>query len=249
LSEPAADGLYDDPRLAQLYDLDNPWSSDFDYCLTLARDAESVLDLGCGTGQLTTALSNGRTVAGVDPAAAMLEIARARPGGENVTWIDGDARSMRLGRRFDLVLLTGHAFQFFLTHEDQIAAVSTIAAHLSPKGRFIFDSRNPAIRTWQNRDRNANVRRLGHPQLGEIEAWSEPSYNDTTGILTSTNNYRIVRTGEVLSAPLRIRFTPQAHLAALLASVGLAVDEWLGDWRGNSYHAESTEIIPLGRLA
>jgi SAM-dependent methyltransferase len=90
---------------------------------------------------LATSFVDGRTVFGVDPAAAMLDIARRRPGGDKVAWVHADAQSVRLGRRFDLVLLTGHAFQVFLTGEDQKAVFSTIAAHLAPEGRFIFVAR------------------------------------------------------------------------------------------------------------
>ena len=140
------DRLYHDPALADFYDLENGWerAPDFDYCERLAEGAQSVLDLGCGTGELAVALSAGRTVAGVDPAPAMLAIARAKLGADAVDFVEGDARTLRLGRRFDLVLLTGHAFQVFLTTEDRRAALATIAAHLAPGGRFVFDSRNPA---------------------------------------------------------------------------------------------------------
>jgi len=43
---------YDDPRLADLYDALNPWGPSDDHYLGLIREAASVLDLGCGTGQL-----------------------------------------------------------------------------------------------------------------------------------------------------------------------------------------------------
>ena len=86
--------------------------------------------LGCGTGRLTVTLVDGNTeVVGVDPAAAMLDVARAKSGGGAVEWIQGDARALRLNRRFDLVLLTGHAFQVFLTSANQVAVLRTIAAH------------------------------------------------------------------------------------------------------------------------
>src|SRR3546814_10383004 len=101
--------------------LENGCGADFDFCRRLAAEAKSVLDLGCGTGELAVALSEGCDVVGVDPAPAMIEVARRRPGGDRVTWIEADARDLRLGRRFDLVLLTGHAFQVFLTRDDQAA--------------------------------------------------------------------------------------------------------------------------------
>ena len=50
-------------------------------------------------------LASSRKVTGADPASAMLDIARSRPGGERVEWVEADARSLSLETRFDLILL------------------------------------------------------------------------------------------------------------------------------------------------
>ena len=150
--------------------------------LGLTRE-HRLLDLGCGTGQLAAALTEDREVVGVDPAGAMLEVARRRPGGERVTWIEGDARALDLGRRFDLVLLTGHAFQVFLTPEDQLAVLRTIARHLTPRGRFLFDSRNPTAREWRKWTPAESRHTIDHPTLGPVEAWNEAEHDAATGIV------------------------------------------------------------------
>ena len=239
---------YHDPELAQFYDLENRSGADFDYCLQLAKDAQSVLDLGCGTGELAARLADRREVVGVDPATAMLDIARCRPGGQGVTWVEADARDVRLGRRFDLVLLTGHAYQVFLTDDDQQAVLSTIAQHLAPEGRFIFDTRNPAVQTWRNWTEKNSVRRFEHPGLGAVETWSDAVRDAATEIVTYGTYYRIVSSERHLSAASKIRFTPQERLAVLLDDAGLVVDEWLGDWKGGAFKPTSREIIPVGRL-
>ncbi len=71
---------YTDPALAELYDLDSGWSVDREFYLNLAGSTpKRILDLGCGTGLLGDALAaRGHEVTGVDPAAAMLEVARRR---------------------------------------------------------------------------------------------------------------------------------------------------------------------------
>jgi SAM-dependent methyltransferase len=243
------DGLYQDPDLAQFYDLRPGRRADFDYCLAMAAGVESVLDLGCGTGELTVELAAGRSVTGVDPAAAMLDLARRQPGGDRVTWVEADARTVRLDQRFDLVLLTGHAFQVFLTDADQDAALATIAAHLKPGGRFVFDTRNPAFGGRKERNQEETVHSLAHPQLGEIEAWNESRYDKAAMILSYSNSYRVEKTGAVHSASAQIRYTGRDDLSDRLGAAGLAVDTWLGDWQGNPYRATSKEIVPIGRLA
>lgn len=238
------DALYADPALVAFYDPDNGWGDDLDACAALARDARSVLDLGCGTGAFLAAIDVPERV-GVDPARAMLQVARGRPGGAGATWIEGDARTLRLGRRFDLVVMTGHAFQALLTPDDQRAALATIAAHLGPGGRFVFDTRNPRCREWEEWQPHGSRRRLTHPGHGPVEAWNAATHDPATGIVTYETHYRLAD-GTVLSASSRIRFTARAELAGMIDEAGLAVDRWLGDWRGAPFSEESKEIIPLG---
>ena len=71
---------------ADVIKVERPGSGDDTrHCLAMAEGAASVLDLGCGTGLLAAALGGTREVWGVDPAGAMLEVARHRPGGAAVT--------------------------------------------------------------------------------------------------------------------------------------------------------------------
>lgn len=256
-NETPIDRLYHDPALARFYDLENGWGADFDYCCKLAEDAGSVLDLGCGTGTLAARLTEGgREVTGVDPADAMLEIARRRPGGQKATWVEADARVVRLGRTFDLVVLTGHAFQVFLTDQDQAAVLSTIAAHLAPGGRFIFDTRNPLVfdcarpeaPIWHDWRPDASRRQLQASGLGRVEAWSDVAHDAASGIATYQTHYRIAASGEEVSAASQIRFADQVRLAAMIDRQGLAAEQWFGDWRGSTFEAASPDIIPLGGL-
>jgi len=249
MRQPSPNALYDDPELAQFYDARGAARPDFDYCRTLAGEAASVLDLGCGTGELAASLAAGRSVTGIDPAGAMLDIARERAGGDKVAWVEADARTVRLDKRFDLVILTGHSFQVFLTEDDQAAVLATITAHLAPGGRFIFDTRNPACPTRKTRSADGTRRRFHHPRLGAVEAWNVSSYDDETGVLSYENAYRVLDTGNVFSATAQIRYTSQPDLAAMIADAGLAVEDWLGDWTGTRFQSTSPEIIPLGRLA
>ena len=81
-----ADALYDDPALAGFYDWDNPWPADFDWFAGLVAGAGSVLELGCGTGIFTVELARrGARAVGVDPSAAMLDIARQATAGIALT--------------------------------------------------------------------------------------------------------------------------------------------------------------------
>ncbi|MBT3556848.1 MAG: class I SAM-dependent methyltransferase [Rhodospirillales bacterium] len=246
------DRLYHDAELVQFYDAQNPWGEfdDMSYCKNMATDAGSVLDMGCGTGQFLAGIAEGRLNVGVDPASAMLDVARARPNGDQVSWVEGDARTIRLGQKFDLIVLTGHAFQVFLTDDDRRAVLTTIAEHLKPDGKFIFDSRNPLREAWREWMESGLQSKwtVNHPELGAVEAWSDASQDALSGVLTYETHYRIEATGQVLSAASQIAFPAKEVLAQLIRNVGLSVDRWLGDWQGGTYSEASKEIIPIGRL-
>lgn len=85
---------YTDPRLVALYDALNRFAADTAFYIGLATElsASSMVDIGCGTGLPTCKLAHrGHGMTGVDPSRAMLDVARRRPGGEHVRWIEGDA--------------------------------------------------------------------------------------------------------------------------------------------------------------
>src|SRR5699024_2972084 len=71
----------EDAEFVRLYDVENVGMWDFDYYSELAVQlgAQHVADTGCGTGVLALELARrGIEVTGVDPAAAMIEVARSR---------------------------------------------------------------------------------------------------------------------------------------------------------------------------
>src|SRR5579863_1204906 len=145
------DEIFDDDFLASLYDHFNSWGASDDFYLQMAQESGGpVLDLGCGTGMLAMRIaSEGIEATGVDPAVGMLKVARSRPGAECVTWVAGNGQSLALSQRFKLIYMTGHAFQALIGDEDALGVLGAAARHLAPDGRFIFESRNPAIREWQ----------------------------------------------------------------------------------------------------
>lgn len=91
----------------------------------------TVLELGSGGGTLAMHLPSIWDVTLVDRSEAMLAVSRAR--NPTKVHLEGDMRTLRLGRQFDAVLL--HDAVMYLTcREDLSAAMHTLAAHLRPGG-------------------------------------------------------------------------------------------------------------------
>jgi hypothetical protein len=140
----------------------------------------------------------------------MLDVARRNTRDERVAWVEADARSVRLGRRFDLVIMTGHAFQAFLTEGDRAALFATAVAHLNPAGRFAFDSRNPAAREWLEWTPARSGRVVDTAAYGAVEIWNEAAMNPD-GILDVVEHYRILADGSRLRSDFRLCFpAPEA---------------------------------------
>lgn len=96
---------------SDLYDAVNGWGPSDDLFLGFVTTVagECVLDLGCGTGQITIAAAKaGCTVTGVDPDRPSLQAARAKPGADRVVWIDGNSRAIPATALFDVALVPNH---------------------------------------------------------------------------------------------------------------------------------------------
>jgi len=232
---------YQHPRIAEIYEIANPRAQDTDFYISLAGDRPStVLDLGCGTGTLCCALAErGHRVTGVDPAAAMLAVARLKPHGEQVEWVESSAQLYRSRRRFDLIVMTGHAFQILLTDDDTLAVFETMRRHLNEGGKVGFETRNPQLdwaREWSARSPATHIVR-GEKVLQTLKVTDE---NDE--FISFQTSYRFPR--ETLTTSSTLRFPSREHIEALLVRSGLAVRNMLGDWDGGPFQAaRSREII------
>ena len=237
-----------DGRLAALYDAFCPTEGRGDFAFYLPRimAARAVLDVGCGTGTLLRLARGaghpGRLV-GLDPAPGMLARARRRT---DVEWVLGDLSSARWDRAFDLVVMTGHAFQELVVPDEFRAALAAVRSALVDGGRFAFETRNPLDRAW--------------------ERWPEEYSGEVAGAdgAVVRCEYRVegpvaggvVRTVSTFTSPGwerpevsrgALRFLDADELAGFLARAGLAIEEQFGDWDGRPLADASPEIITIAR--
>jgi SAM-dependent methyltransferase len=205
--------------------------------------SDSVLDVGCGTGALLhAARESGHTgrLCGLDPARGMLRQARKR---SDIDWVLGDLTSAIWESEFDLVVMTGHAFQVLIDDEDLRISLTAIRSVLTPNGRFIFETRNPLARGWEAWvpenaveivDATGAVVRMAH-RVEKIDkdlvtfiatfsssSWDEPKRSRST-----------------------LKFLSALSLSLFLTDAGLAVAKQFGDWDRQPLTESSPEIITI----
>ncbi|ASF06691.1 putative methyltransferase [Nocardia brasiliensis NBRC 14402] len=243
------DKVFTDTRLAALYDLFSPADgrADFEFYLPLVMSARSVLDLGCGTGTLLhRARAAGHTgrLCGVDPAPGMLEVARSRA---DIEWVLGDIAAVRdRDRQFDLVVMTGHAFQALVDDDELRSTVATVAAVLRETGSFVFETRNPAVREWETWDRrySGEVTDDSGAVVRCVCEVLEPVAGD---LVSFTHTFSSAGWARPEVSHSTLRFLDSAGLAELLCGAGLIVAEQFGDWDRRSPAPDCPEIITVAR--
>jgi SAM-dependent methyltransferase len=220
------DAIFAHPRLALVYDAFDRDRSDLDVYVDLADElaARRVLDLGCGTGSLPILLSRrGLDVIGVDPAAASLEVARAKAGADQVRWMHGDGTTLP-PLQVDLVTMTGNVAQVFLTDREWIATLRGIWKALKAHGRLVFETRRPERRAWEEwaLDIGPVVRDV--PGVGEVEQRLEvtqvaPPY------VSFRLTYRFGRDDLLITSDSTLRFRGRDEVEEGLSAAGFTTQE------------------------
>jgi SAM-dependent methyltransferase len=243
--------LYEHPTL---YDALLPAEAHVPYYLDLARQASGdVLELACGTGQLTAPIAAaGLPTAGLDLSAPMLTAARERAAAANVSveYVPGDMRNFDLGRRFALIFIARNSLLHLHSTEDLLAAFAAVKRHTAPGGIFAFDIFNP------------NVRLLARPPEQrfpvfekETESFGKLSVEETTDYDPAT---QVGRSRWYISAPgkpdawvlpLDLRNIFPQELPLLLAAGGFHLKSRMGDLYETPFHSNSRSQVCLCQAA
>lgn len=217
-----------------------------------------VLELGAGSGRVSLAIAKeGIEVVGVELVPQMLGRARDRLGKmpraarARASFRRGDVRSIRLRRRFPLVIAPFNVFMHLYTRKDVERALKTVRAHLAEGGRFGFDVLLPDPASLaRDPKRGYSGGKVPHPSTGERYRYREYfAYEAATQVQSITLDFEHpTRRGKSFAVPLTQRqFFPQ-ELEALLHYNGFRVLRHEGDFEGVPLTADAESQLILARL-
>lgn len=99
--------------------------------------AETLLDLGCGTGSNLEYLNKHYNVTGIDASVEMISIAKSRL--PEVNFIKGDITSFNLPDKYDVIVCLYDTINHITDFSGWKNLFKTVDEHLNSSGLFIFD--------------------------------------------------------------------------------------------------------------
>ena len=220
------DPIFSNTRLAQIYDAFDGPRPDLDHYLAITRElnAQSVLDIGCGTGCFSCLLSEQDfDVIGVEPAQASLDIARKKPFGHRVRWILGDSGSMPQ-MEVDLAVMTGNVAQVFLSEDAWLNNLVAIRRALRFGGHLVFEVRDPAQQAWLKWTRENTYQRIEVENIGPVQGWCD-LIDISEGTVSFRWTYVFESDGQVLTSDSTIRFREKDEIIQSLEKSGYTVKD------------------------
>jgi SAM-dependent methyltransferase len=223
--------FYDHP---DVYDVLLPARAEVPFYVDLARQqAGAVLELACGTGQLTIPIALcGLPTVGLDQSAAMLKVAKRRAAEVNaaVALVQGDMRDFALDREFDLIFIARNSLLHLLSTTDLHAAFSAVRRHLTADGIFAFDIFNPDLRRLARPGgQRFPVMEVSTERFGPLFVEETHDYDPATQVNHATWYISTADRRDAWIVPLVLRSIFPEELEALLSAAGLELVSRFGE--------------------
>ncbi len=202
-------------------------------------DARTVLELGCGSGRILTALvAPQRTLVGVDRSAIRLAMARERLD-DAVTLLEGDVSAPPIDGRFERILLPYNVLYALPSEAAQLACLRWAAAHLTDDGRVVLDGYAVLEDELSDLEGPDDFELLTRITDGD-DVWTVYERNedgDGPGHLSVT--YRFEGADGTITQRLEHRIVSVERMPALLREAGLAIVARYGSFESEPFSDES----------
>lgn len=229
--DPSRNEFYDHP---DLYDELLPVGAHVPFYVDIARQqAGAVLELACGTGQLTIPLAlQGLPTVGLDRSRAMLDVAKRRASAASapVAFLQSDMRDFAFGRDFNLIIVARNSLLHLLSTADLLAALTAVRRHLAQDGVFAFDIFNPDVRLLARPPgQRFPVMDVGTTRFGPLSVEATHDYDSATQVNRGTWYISAPDRRDAWAVPMVLRSIFPQELPLLLSAAGLELISRFGE--------------------
>ena len=241
--------FYDYP---DLYDALLPARAEVPFYADLARQQKgAVLELACGTGQLTVPVaSEGFPTVGLDRSHAMLKVARRRASaaGAPATFLQGDMRDFALRREFKLIVVARNSLLHLLSTADLLAALTAVGRHLAEDGIFAFDIFNPNVRLLASPPgQRFPVMEVNTSRFGPLTVEDTREYDSANQVNRGTWYISTVDRKDAWTVAMVLRSIFPQELPLLLSAAGLELIDRFGELSREPFGPQSRAQVCLCR--
>lgn len=215
-----------------------------DFFRAFAAGSDLVLDVGAGSGRAALVMAEaGADVIAVEPSAAMLDLfeqklADAPSRRDRIEIRPATASAFDCDRDADAAVMRG-VFDHFLGHEERVAALRNVAAHLRPGGSLVFDA---TVYDFESSDlaKIGSVERDGrrydrHLALTVLDDRVEKRYVN-----------RVFEDGELIEeteqTAVNARLDP-SDVRSAVEDAGLTVDAEWSDYERTPFHDGDARLV------
>lgn len=225
---------------SEYYDLlysDKDYFGEVEYINKLIKKnsnlANSILDLGCGTGKHASLFSDlGYKVQGIDSSKDMIKIANKnyKIKKERLKFSQSDIHKLNLNKKFDVVLSLFHVMSYQNSNKELVSAFSIAKKHLNTNGIFIFDfwygpavlTNLPKTRVKRFENSDLKITRIAEPYLSPNKNITEVTYDI---FIENKKSNNFIEKKEVH----KMRYFFDTELELIIDKIGLVIEEKL-EW-------------------
>ncbi len=230
--------------IAEYYDFIFPFNSahvDFvKSCVEQPYEGKTILDVGCGTGDLAVALAGlGFRVTGIDSDPEMLAAAKKK-GRQRVTFLPTDMRELTRAFKpvvFDAVLCFGNTLVHLPGLTEIDAFFSGVRAVLKSKGKFLLQILN------YDHILDHDVRKLPLIENDRIRFERFYEYESSANVLAFKTRLFVKETAQEIENTISLFPIRKGELEAALGNAGFTGISFYGDFDRRDLRENSLPLV------